>query len=184
MRLNEACQLDVADIREIDGVACFVISEESLNGSRDKSLKTKTSARIVPVHPKLLDFGIMAFVDEKRRNGATKLFDDLTPGAKGFRSVAFSRWFSRFLKSAGASAPQTCFHSFRHGFRDAGRNARIERDVALTLGGWITGGSQSEAADAYGSGYRPQVLFNAISSIEFENLNLDHLINRNIYCND
>ena len=37
MRLNEACQLDVADVRNIDGVACFVISEDSLTGSRDKS---------------------------------------------------------------------------------------------------------------------------------------------------
>jgi integrase len=175
MRLNEACQLDVADVREIDGVACFVISEESLTGSRDKSLKTKTSARIVPVHPKLLDLGIMAFVEEKRRSGALKLFDDLPPGAKGFRSVAFSRWFSRFLVSAGASAPRTCFHSFRHGFRDAGRNARIARDIALTLGGWITGGSQSEAADAYGSGYLPKVLFEAISAIEFPDLDLSHL---------
>jgi integrase len=175
MRLNEACQLDVADVRNIDGVACFVISEDSLTGSRDKSLKTKTSARIVPIHPMLLDIGIIAFVDEKRRSGALKLFDDLPPGKRGFRSVALSRWFSRFLVSAGASAPRTCFHSFRHGFRDAARNARIDRDVALTLGGWITGGSQSEAADAYGSGYRPLVLYEAISMIQFPELELSHL---------
>ena len=175
MRLNEACQLDVADIREIDEVACFVITEDSLTGSRDKSLKTKTSARIVPIHPRLLDIGFMSFVDGKRRCGALKLFDDLPPGKRGFRSVAMSRWFSRFLVSAGACAPRTCYHSFRHGFRDAARNARIERDVALTLGGWITGGSQSEAADAYGSGYRPHVLFEAISAIDFPGLDLSHL---------
>ena len=180
MRLNEACQLDVADIREIDGVVCFVISEDSLTGSRDKSLKTKTSARTVPIHPKLLEMGIMAFVDHKRRSGALKLFDDLPPGKRGFRSVALSRWFSRFLVSAGASAPRTCFHSFRHGFRDAARNARIDRDVALTLGGWITGGSQSEAADAYGSGYRPNVLLEAISAIDFPGLDLSHLTGRAI----
>ena len=64
MRLNEICQLDVADIRIIDGIACFAVTEESLSGSRDKSLKTKSSARIVPVHPTLLDLGLMAFVDE------------------------------------------------------------------------------------------------------------------------
>jgi hypothetical protein len=80
MRLNEACQLDVADVRDIDRVACFVISEDSLTGSRDKSLKTRTSARIVPIHPKLLDLGIMVFVEDKRRSGALKLFDDLPPG--------------------------------------------------------------------------------------------------------
>ena len=48
MRLNEACQLDVTDVREIEGVLCFVITEQSLVGTRDKSLKTRSSERIVP----------------------------------------------------------------------------------------------------------------------------------------
>lgn len=82
MRLNEACQMDVTDVRLMDEIACFVISKESLVGSRDKSLKTKSSARIVPVHPVLIDLGFMSFVVGKRREGATKLFDDLPVGAK------------------------------------------------------------------------------------------------------
>ena len=179
-RLNELCQLDVADIRLIEGVACMVITVASINGSRDKSLKTKSSERVVPLHPMLLDLGIMAFVEGKRREGATKLFDDLPLGARGFRSIAFSRWFSRFLVSANASAPRTCFHSFRHGFRDAARNAKIERDIGLRLGGWITGGSQGEAADAYGSGYHPRVLFEAMSLIDFPDLDLSHLRHQGI----
>lgn len=130
----------------------------------------------MPVHPTLIDLGIMKFVNEKRSSGVIKLFDDLPPGARDFRSVAFSRWFFRFLVSTGANALRTCFHSFRHGFRDAARNAKIERDIALRLGGWITGGRQSESADAYyGAGYRPQVRFEAISAINYPSLNLEHL---------
>ncbi|KAK0335202.1 hypothetical protein LTR94_013841, partial [Friedmanniomyces endolithicus] len=67
-RLNEVCQLDVADIRVIEGVTCFVITEDSLTGARDKSLKNKASARIVPIHPLLLQLGFMDFVDRKRRS--------------------------------------------------------------------------------------------------------------------
>jgi len=175
MRLNEACQLDVTDVREIEGVLCFVISEKSLVGMRDKSLKTKSSERIVPAHPELLTIGLAAFVERKQREGALKLFDDLPLGKRGFRSVAFSRWFTRFLISIDASSDLTCFHSFRHGFRDACRNAQIDRDIALRLGGWITGGSHSETADDYGSGYRPQVLFGATSEVQYQGLNLSHL---------
>ena len=175
-RLNEICQLDVADIRLIEDVACLVISEESVTGGRDKSLKNKASARLVPVHPILLRLGFMEFVDRKKRDGAFKLFDDLPAGAKGFRSVAFSRWFARFLVRSSASAPQTCYHSFRHGFRDAARNARIDRDIVLRLGGWTTGGGHSEAADNYGTGYHPRVLFEAISKIEYPDLDLTHLM--------
>ena len=178
MRLNEACQLDVTDVREIEGVLCFVISEKSLVGTRDKSLKTKSSERIVPAHPELLAIGLTAFIECKRRDGALKLFDDLPLGKRGFRSVAFSRWFTRFLVSIDASSDRTCFHSFRHGFRDATRNAQIERDVALRLGGWITGGSHSETADDYGSGYRPQVLFEAISEVRYQGLDLCHIRKR------
>ncbi|WP_206366625.1 site-specific integrase, partial [Sphingobium sp. MP9-4] len=174
-RLNEMCQLDVDDIRIIEEVACIVITEESLTGTRDKSLKNKASARIVPVHPILLQLNFMKFVDQKRKSGALKLFDDLPLGAKGFRSVAYSRWFARFLASATASAPLTCFHSFRHGFRDAARNARIDRDIVLRLGGWTTGGGQSEAADSYGTGYHPSVLYDAISQIGYPGLDLSHL---------
>lgn len=175
-RLNEICQLDVADIRLIEGVTCIVITEESLDGLRDKSLKNKASVRIVPVHPVLLQLGFMSFVGQKQREGALKLFDDLPLGAKGFRSVAYSRWFARFLVSASANAPLTCFHSFRHGFRDAARNARIDRDIVLRLGGWTTGGGQSEAADNYGAGHNPRVLFDAISKIEYQGLDLSHLM--------
>ena len=174
-RLNELCQLDVEDVKVIEGIACIVITEESASGGRDKSLKTKSSARIVPVHPTLLGIGFMKFVQRKRQSGSIKLFDDIPAGATGFRSVAFSRWFSRFLISVKANAPLTCFHSFRHGYRDAGRNAKIPRDIVLTLGGWITGGNQSEASDAYGSGYHPRVLLEAVSAIEFPELDLSHL---------
>jgi integrase len=176
MRLNEACQLDVADVREIEGVQCFVITEESVSGTRDKSLKTKSSARLVPLHPTLLDLGFMGFVEGKQKERALKLFDDLPLGKRGFRSVAFSRWFSRFLISANAASERTCFHSFRHGFRDAARNARIDRDIALRLGGWIAGGAHSESADDYGAGYRPKVLYEAISRIEYPELDLTHLL--------
>ncbi|WP_146037277.1 hypothetical protein [Novosphingobium guangzhouense] len=176
MRLNEICQLDVSDVRILEGIACFVVTEESGIGTRDKSLKTKTSARIVPVHPVLHEIGFMNFAEKRKCSGEAKLFDDIPAGARGFRSIAFSRWFSRFLVSAGAKAPLTCYHSFRHGFRDAARNARIDRDIALTLGGWITSGSQSEAADSYGTGYRPHVLFEAISLIEYSGLDLSVLL--------
>jgi len=175
MRLNEACQLDVTDVRELEDVLCFVITESSLSGTRDKSLKTKSSERIVPAHPMLLDLGLEALAQRKRQEGATKLFDDLPPGKRGFRSVAFSRWFSRFLVSVNAASERTCFHSFRHGFRDAARNAQIDRDIALRLGGWITGGSHSETADDYGAGYRPTILFDAISKVSFPDLDLTHL---------
>jgi integrase len=136
MRLNEICQLEVGDIQQIDGVPCFQIASGTSQTGEQKSVKTLASERIVPVHQQLVQFGFMAFVDSMRLRGESSLFPEIPPGRLGYRSVSFSKWFSRFLCAAGATARLTCFHSFRHNFRDGLRDAKVDRDIALVLGGW------------------------------------------------
>ena len=132
LRLNEICQLDAADIRVVDDITCFAITASAETGETDKRLKTSSSERLIPIHPELLALGFMAFVTRRRQQGEVKLFAEVGMGATGYRSTTFSPWFTRFTEKAGARAPRTCFHSFRHVFRDALREARVERDVALT----------------------------------------------------
>jgi len=176
MRLNEICQLDVTDIRLVDGVPCFCVTPSSQVGSNDKSLKTSGSERVIPLHPTLLDLGLPAFADAKRRQGSTKLFEEIDAGSRGVRAVAFSKWFTQFLQSTGARKSRTSFHSFRHSFRDELRIARIDYDVAMALGGWVGGPSQSNAAsENYGRGHRAEVLREAISSLGFADIDLSHL---------
>lgn len=175
LRLNEACQLDVADIRRIDGVDCFVITERSETEHTDKRLKTASSERVVPIHATLLDLSFMDFVRQRKRAGETKLFGEVGMGATGYRSTTFSAWFCRFVAKAGADSQKTCFHSFRHGFRDALREARIDRDIALVLGGWTTAGGSASVSDAYGSGYRIPTLKEAIDRVTYPGLDLSHL---------
>ena len=175
LRLNEACQLDVADIRLIEDVPCFVVTERSAESTTDKRLKTSSSERVVPIHAALIDLDFMAFAEGRRRAGETKLFGEVGMGATGYRSTTFSAWFRRFVDKAGANSSKTCFHSFRHGFRDALREARIDRDVALTLGGWSSAGGAASVSDAYGSGYRIATLKEAIDRIQYPALDLRRL---------
>jgi len=175
LRLNEACQLDVADIRRIDDEDCFVITERSEDDQTDKRLKTSSSERVVPIHAMLIDLSFMEFVRQRKRAGETKLFGEVPMGATGYRSSTFSAWFRRFVAKAGADSPKTCFHSFRHGFRDALREARIDRDIALALGGWTTASGAASVSDAYGSGYRIATLKEAIDRVRYTGLDLSHL---------
>src|SRR5690606_13948180 len=85
LRLNEACQLDVADIRRVEDVDCFVITERSEDDHNDKRLKTASSERVVPIHATLLDLGFMDFVSQRKRAGETKLFAEVGMGATGYR---------------------------------------------------------------------------------------------------
>lgn len=113
-RLGEICQLDVTDIRTVDGVSCIVVSQRSLVGTTDKQLKTSASDRLIPVHPTLVECGLLRFAEAKRNAGKTKLFDDIETGETGSRAVVFSKWFTQFLRACGAQQSRTSFHSFRH----------------------------------------------------------------------
>jgi integrase len=177
MRLNEICQLDVADILRIEGVDCFFVSAGTQSPDNDKRLKTTSSERYVPVHPELRAIGFMEFVEQQRAAGVKKLFPELPISTTGYYSDPFSKWFRRFLAKARATAPKTCFHSFRHSYRDALREARIPHEVALALGGWASSGGAGEAevSSAYGRGYRMSTLAGAIAKVTYPGLDLSHL---------
>ena len=174
-RLGEICQLDTTDIRTVDGVDCIFVSLRSLNGTTDKRLKTTASDRLIPVHPTLLDCGLVHFAEAKRKAGEKKLFGDIEVGSTGSRSVAFSKWFTQFLRASGAVRSRTSFHSLRHNFRDELRAARIDHDIALLLGGWTTGSSRSAVHENYGSGYRVDALNEAVRRLSFDQVDVSHL---------
>ena len=175
LRMNEICQLDVEDVRELDGVPCIIVIEGAVGDEGDKRLKTNASERAVPVHDELVRVGLLRFVAEQRRVGHKKLFHELSVGPHGYRSTNFSKWFSRFLERIGAQAPLTCFHSFRHCFRDALRESRADREISLALGGWTSGSAGSGIDAIYGDGFRASILAEAINRIGYPALGLRHL---------
>jgi len=172
MRLNEICQLDTEDIVDVDDTICFRISASSRSAKR---IKTAASERLVPIHPELLHIGFAPFVAQRRTSADAKLFAELPVNRLGYHSVTFSRWFTRFLQVSGAAGERTCFHSFRHNFRDALRDAKVPREIALLLGGWSSSAGASAIADSYGSGYRPQQLAEEIAKLHYPSLDLSHL---------
>lgn len=175
MRLNEICQLDVGDIEEVEGVACLHVRSDPFANS-GKRLKTESSERLIPVHPTLLAIGFMSFVAGQRAKGAVRLFPELRRSTTGYYSDPFSKWFRRFLTSVGATAPRTCFHSFRHSFRDALRQAKVEHEISLALGGWsVGGGAGNVTASAYGKGRPMTDLATAVAAISFKSLDLSHI---------
>ena len=169
MRLNEICQLNKEDIRKIDDIPCFVVTTDASGKGDDKRLKTRNAERIIPVHPMLIKIGFLDFV-RKRQNGShPKLFNDLQMAASGYYSDLFSKWFIQFLNNCGAKRPKTSFHSFRHNFRDAMREAKIDKDIAYALGGWASDRPDDTAvtAENYGNGYKTIHLFQAIKQVAY-----------------
>ena len=86
-RLEEICQLYLTDIQFHESGWFFHFSEElydtTVSTTHQKRLKTTSSERICPVHPKLLELGLLKFVDELRGDGKGRLFPDLKVEANG-----------------------------------------------------------------------------------------------------
>lgn len=175
MRMNEICQLHVTDIHRLDGVDCFFVTEGPSDADNGKRLKTAASERFIPVHPTLIEIGFMTFVEQRRAAGTVRLFSELHKSSTGYYSDPFSKWFRRFLQRARADRPKTCFHSFRHCYRDALREAGTDHEVALALGGWASGSDGGDAAAAYGRGYRARTLHEAMATVAYPDLDLSHL---------
>jgi putative transposase len=79
---------------------------------------------------------------------------------------------SRFLTQIGAKTPKTSFHSFRHCYRDALREADISQERVRALGGWTAKGG---AEEIYGGGHRASTLAREIEKIGYPGLDLSRL---------
>lgn len=135
MRANEICQLAVDDIIKVEELWCFKITEEL----PEQSVKTNNSKRRNPIHPKLLELGLIEFWELQKRKGCKRLWefegDMLTKteksrrGLKGMHSCAFyavagshshyyTRWFNTTLKNniKLSNPSKQSFHSTRHTF--------------------------------------------------------------------
>ncbi len=166
MRLNEICQLQKADV-VMKGDAYFF--DLTRYPSTKRKLKTKQSARLVPIHSELIKMGLIDGISDTLVDDW--LFPDLDHKGHEGGSDAISSWFGRFLTKVGLEAEGLVFHSFRHTFRDGLREGEVDRDRAFAIGGW----ADSSDGSHYGDGSSPAKLAQAIEKVSYPGLDLTHL---------
>ena len=134
-RLEEIGCLTVDDVRSRDGVDYIDVNAEG-----DKSVKTGSSLREVPLHPVLVRCGLLEYVAGRRAAAGDQLFPDLRADSHGKRTSKFSKWWTRYRREAGVGDPRKPFHSFRHAFKQACRAAGVEEEVHDAITGHAGGG--------------------------------------------
>ena len=129
-RLEELCQLRVDDLIEQQGIQCIRI-DDSREG---QNLKNSSSRRILPMHPALIDLGLMQHAETVRRTGAVRLFPELE-AVRGKLGHAPSKWFGRYKTKQGITDPRKTFHSFRHTLIDDLRDAGVQDSLIKRIAG-------------------------------------------------
>lgn len=141
MRLEEAGQLLVSDVVKDGNGWAFDVNNEG-----DKRTKNSYSNRLVPVHSKIIAAGLLDYIATLDPKG--QLFPTLKPNKDGGRTATFSTWFGEYLKGqVGITDRRKRFHSFRHNFETAAREA--EMDMAVRYA--IEGRAPADEGGRYGS---------------------------------
>nr|WP_281501999.1 tyrosine-type recombinase/integrase [Loktanella sp. F6476L] len=138
-RSNEIGQLLISDIKTEDGVDYLHIIDEMAF----QRTKSNASRRKVPIHNQLKQSGLLELVSD-RAGAATpeaRLFPDLKVGAKGYFSANVTTFFSEYMEKIDIKTDKTSFHSLRHNFQDACRNAKVYHGHREAIAGREEGGT-------------------------------------------
>jgi hypothetical protein len=147
LRLKEASQLHLTDVKRVDDVWCFDINEST----EDKSVKGDQSWRVIPVHPELIRLGFISYCERLRSLGYRRVFPELTWSRSNAKYAKESgRKMSAMLESLGMPRNGLLvFHCLRHNMNNAlarvpvseapGADENIKRLVQYALMGHTPG---------------------------------------------
>ena len=165
MRLNEIIQLNTDDIVEKYNIVCFSLNTKiDVKTGKSKTLKTRNSARIVPIHSKLSRIGLFEFIESKKKlarkcDKAVRLFS--------CDNKDFSEYFRKKIntKVIKDNDKTRTFHSFRHTFINKliQSGQRVEHIAALV-------GHEQQykiTMNTYGEPVTPKILKDLVEEVNF-----------------
>jgi len=161
MRIEEICQLHLEDIRLEDSVWVFDVND---NGG--KKLKTKGGKRLVPIHSKLVDLGLLKYAEKLRTKGEQRLFPELKRQRDGY-SQAASKWFGRLRNKLGF---EPVFHSLRHTVATTLKHKDHDENLVAELIGHTV---DSMTYGRYGKAYSPEKLKELVEDLDFNSILTD-----------
>jgi hypothetical protein len=112
MRMEEILQLGPEDFGTDNGIPYLRVRHTIING-----VKTLSSARTLPIHPQLVELGLLKLVELRRKEGNIRLFPFLERGKqKGTFSANFSKKFGYYRRTNDCYGPGLGFHALRTTF--------------------------------------------------------------------
>jgi len=160
-RLNEICQLHLVDIKPCKDLYVFNFNESE----EDQSIKNSSSIRVVPIHSKLIDLGLITYVNELKLKNEIRLFPEIKRGKNNYGD-GVSKWYSRYMKKHDAKEGRNkVFHSFRHTVINHLKQKQVTKEIVAAIVGH---NEESVTFGVYGNKYKPEVLHEYIEMLQFD----------------
>ena len=160
-RQNEVAQLYTEDIVVKDGFPCFKLTDED---NDDKSIKNKASYRTIPIHPILLQLGLLDVVLSQMQAGHNLIWHGLKHSGESYGQT-FQRFYGRFNRKYITDDRRKVFHCFRHGFSDCMKQQGVEERLTDEITGHA-GDRKSMSYGHYAQDYNPSIMLEAITKFD------------------
>lgn len=166
LRIKEIVFLHGRDFRAQDEVLCI-----SVNNDHGKGIKTNSSIRLVPIHEKLIELGLLEWVKKQTKGKANKpIFPMYMSKCEKDLSKTATRKLNPYLRKIGIDDKRKVFHSTRHNFADELRSQNVEIYSIKKL----MGHSGGDTTSVYGVGTSIKPLKEAIDKC-YSDVDFDHL---------
>ncbi|HHC0344544.1 TPA: site-specific integrase [Enterobacter hormaechei] len=155
MRLNEICSLQISNIKTVEGVWCFDVTEG----------KTRNAARLVPIHSRLTK--LVKKLIQNNHNGFLFYHASITERADGKRSTWHTQRFTRAKRKAlgEKGTERKVFHSLRGMFiSQLDRDGVLEDRIALIVGHER---GKTESFRTYSKGAGMKELLSYVETIQY-----------------
>ncbi|TOK22672.1 hypothetical protein CGI22_15885 [Vibrio parahaemolyticus] len=132
LRPAEACQLQITDIRQKNGIDYFSISVDE----EGKYVKNANSIREVPIHHVLIDKGFLDYVEKVRAMGRKQLFSYKPQNQFDDWSKSYCSKIGKYQTAIGMKAGQRpTAYGFRHTFIDELKQQNVAEHVTAQIVG-------------------------------------------------
>lgn len=163
-RVSEIGQLALDDVLEVDGIPCLRLTDEQPG----QSLKTEASRRTIPIHPHLIELGLLERVRRLRLAGKTRLFPAVKVGSVNGMGNWLSKAFFRYRAEVGIVPPgkgKHGFHSFRSTLIQSLQDLRVPAEIRAAYVGHEL---DDEHYNSYSREARPGEMLEAVSPVGWD----------------
>ncbi len=169
LRTNEMTQLRLEDFQQVDGGVWMIQVQET----EETRVKTRNSIRRVPVHPQLIELGILDYIQRLKKQNKERFFWELKM-VRGKYGKEVSRFFNeKYLKEVGVwKQTVKVLYCTRHTLIHNLYRKGVDENVIKTL----VGHEKEFTMKHYGGNpYDADQLLREISKIEYPSVDFGSL---------
>ena len=139
-RHGELCRLSVSDINVAHRIPYMLVTEEDDSGNIVTNARGERSRRLVPLHPLLVEMGLLEFVDGRKAQGRELLFELRRKGSDEFAPLTgeyYARTFEAFNRKHVTNDLRKSFYSFRYNVHRALQLKNVPQETCFAITGHI-----------------------------------------------